>query len=130
MKFLTSLEQDDSHTDAFLELMKRLEKDANGFWHNRGYILERFKDVVIAVGDDDRVLGFYISKDGPDDSRVVEFIQAFEERKGFGTLMLEDLCERYEPEDILCFEPLEESMWFWKQAGIWSIDRYGNIRQL
>ena len=120
----------DAHADAFLELMKRLEKDRSGFWHNRGFILGRFRDVVIATGDDDRVLGFYISKDGPDGSRIVEFIQAFEERKGLGTLMLEDLCERYEPEHILCFEPLIESIGFWKRAGVQAIDRRKRVWSL
>ena len=122
----------DEHTDAFLEVMHRLEAEKGQektFWHNRGYILERFRDVVIAL-EDGKVLGFYISKEGPDDSRVVEFIQAFEKGQGVGSMMLEDLCERYEPDDILCFEPVEESVWFWKRAGIRSIDRYGKIRQL
>ena len=130
MKFVTSLEQDDAHADAFLALMRRLEKDMSGFWHNRGIILERFRDVVIATGDDDRVLGFYISKDGPDGSRIVEFIQAFEERKGLGTVMLEDVCERYEPDNLLCFEPLDESIGFWKKAGIRAIDRRGKVWSL
>ena len=129
MKFVTSLEQDDAHADAFLALMRRLEKESR-FWHNRGYILERFRDAVIATGDDDRVLGFYISKDGPGGSRIVEFIQAFEERKGLGTMMLEDVCERYEPDNLLCFEPLDESIGFWKKAGIWAIDGRGKVWSL
>ena len=120
MKFVTF--DTDEHADAFLALMRRLENERSGFWHNRGFILERFRDVVIATGDDDRVLGFYISKDGPDGSRIVEIIQAFDERKGLGTLMMEDLCERYEPDYILCFEPLPESIGFWKQAGVQAID--------
>lgn len=122
----------DEHADAFLEVMRRLEAEKGQektFCHNRGYILERFRDVVIAV-EDEKVKGFYISKEGPDDSRVVEFIQAFEKDQGVGSMMLDDLCERYEPDDILCFEPVEESVWFWKRAGIRSIDRDGNIRQL
>lgn len=127
MNFVTS--PGDEHADAFLDVMKWLEKQGDGFWHNRGYILERFRDVVIAV-EDGKVLGFYISKEGPDDSRVVEFIQTFEKGQGVGSVMLDDLCERYEPDDILCFEPLEESVWFWKRAGIRAIDRYGNIRQV
>ena len=48
MKFVTF--HDDAHADAFLALMRRLEKDQSGFWHNRGFILERFRDVVIAAG--------------------------------------------------------------------------------
>ena len=34
--------------------------------------------------------------------------------------MLEDVCERYEPDNLLCFEPLDESIGFWKKAGIWA----------
>jgi hypothetical protein len=128
MKFVTF--DTDEHADAFLALMRRLEKDQSGFWHNRGFILERFRDVVIATVDDDLVLGFYISKDGPDGSRIVEIIQAFEERQGLGTLMMEDLCARYEPEHILCFEPLAESIGFWKQAGVRAIDRRKRVWSL
>lgn len=103
--------------ETLLATLKDLFVDGHGFWGNRNIIASDTKGLLIAIDrKTGKQVGFtYSSEPTNEDVLLIYIIQAFEEKRNVGTLMIEylyDLNSRYGKRIVVDY-PLEVSYPFW-----------------
>lgn len=94
-------------------------RKCEGFWCNRGDILKN-KDRLTMIVDraSFALIGFYIATELQDGKVSIDMLQVFQERQGYGTMIIEKLKKDIAPSQILCPFSIAAAVPFWNKMGI------------